>query len=286
MRVRVGFEFLLEASAPTPTAAILRPRWYEGGAHRCDERHSVSPDVPLHSYRDSFGNTVWRWTTPPGTLRLSYDAIAEVAPTPDPVHLGLPGTPVDELPDEVLLYTLPSRYCPSDLLIADAWQLFGEAPDGWARVQAICDWAHSNISYGYGSSTAITSGYDAYQSRKGVCRDFAHIGVMFCRALNIPARYVYGYLPDIGVPADPAPMDFHAWFEAYIAGAWRTFDARHNRPRTGRVVIAHGRDAVDTAILTSYGATGLAGFKVWADETALGRLPEEALGERAVNGGG
>lgn len=286
MRVHVGFAIALEASAPTPTAAILRPRWHDGPFTRCDERHGVTPEAPLRSYRDSFGNTVWRWTTPAGALRLRYDAIAEVAPTPDPAHPELPGTPVDELPDDVLVYTLPSRYCPSDLVIADAWQLFGEVPDGWARVQAICDWAHRNITYGYGSSTATTSGYEAYQSRKGVCRDFAHIGVMFCRALNIPARYVYGYLPDIGVPPDPAPMDFHAWFEAYIGGAWRTFDARHNRPRTGRVVIAHGRDAVDTAILTSYGDTRLAGFKVWADETTLERLPAEALGERAVSGEG
>jgi transglutaminase-like putative cysteine protease len=283
MRVRVGFEFALETEFPTPNAAILRPRWYDGPFKRCDERYYVSPDIPLNTYQDSFGNTVWRWTTPAGSMRLRYDAIAEVEPTPDPVHLELPGTPVDQLPDDVLIYTLPSRYCPSDLVIADAWQLFGAAPDGWARVQAICDWAHSNISYGYGNSTPSTSGYDAYQDRKGVCRDFAHIGVMFCRALNIPARYVYGYLPDIGVPPDPNPMDFHAWFEAYIAGRWRTFDARHNRPRTGRVVIAHGRDAVDTAILTSYGATRLSGFTVWADEVSLEKLPEEPVGEQVVH---
>jgi transglutaminase-like putative cysteine protease len=253
MHVRVGFEFTLESSAPTPTAAILRPRWYDGGFGRCDERHSVTPELLLRSYQDSFGNTVWRWTAPMGSMRLRYDAIAEVAPTADPVHMELPGTPVDELPDETLIYTLPSRYCPSDLVIADAWQLFGAT-------------AYSNISYGYGSSTATTSGYDAYQNRRGVCRDFAHIGVMFCRAMNIPARYVYGYLPDIGVPVDPNPMDFHAWFEAYIAGAWYTFDARHNTPRIGRVLIARGRDAVDTAILTSYGPSKLTGFTVWADE--------------------
>jgi transglutaminase-like putative cysteine protease len=282
MQVRIGFEFVLESGAPTPTAAIVQPP-RDGHAHRLlAEERTITPEVPLHSYRDTFGNTVWRWTAPEGRMTLRYDALAEVVPSPDQVHLDLPGTPVDELPDETLVYTLPSRYCPSDLVIGEAWELFGDAPDGWARVQAICDWAHRNIAYGYGNSTATTSGYDAYRDRKGVCRDFAHIGVMFCRALNIPARYVYGYLPDIGVPPDPNPMDFHAWFEAYVAGAWRTFDARHNRPRTGRVVIARGRDAVDTAIMTSYGDSRLTGFTVWADEVP-DALAREAPERRAAH---
>jgi len=269
MQIRVGFELTLESSAPTPNAAVVQAR-QQSNVHRlCSEQWTITPEIPLHSYIDSFGNSVWRWTAPVGTMRLRYDAIAQIAPTPDPVLADLPGTPVDQLPDEALIYTLPSRYCPSDLVIGEAWQLFGDAPDGWARVQAICDWAHSNIVYGYGNSHASTSGYEAYRDRRGVCRDFAHIGVMFCRALNIPARYVYGYLPDIGVPFDPTPMDFHAWFEAYLDGAWRTFDARHNRPRIGRVVIAHGRDAVDTAILTSYGDSRLTGFTVWAAETVV-----------------
>ena len=266
MQVRVGFEFTLKSSAPTPNAAIVQAR-AQSPVHRlCSEHWSTTPEVPLHTYVDGFGNNVWRWLAPAGAIQLRYDAIAQIAPTPDPVLMDVPGTLVDQLPDETLIYTLPSRYCPSDLVISEAWELFGDAPDGWARVQAICDWAHSNIVYSSGSSSASTSGYDAYTNRRGVCRDFAHIGVMFCRALNIPARYVYGYLPDIGVPPDATPMDFHAWFEAYLGGAWRTFDARHNRPRTGRVVIAHGRDAVDTAILTSYGDSRLTSFKVWADQ--------------------
>jgi transglutaminase-like putative cysteine protease len=268
MRVRIGFEFVLESGAPTPIAAIVEPRAASDIHRLLESRRAVLPELPLHTYVDGFDNAVWRWTAPVGQMRLRYDAIAAIAPTPDPVLPQLPGTPVEQLPDEVLVYTLPSRYCPSDLVIGDAWAMFGEVPDGWARVQAICDWAKANITYGYGNSNASTSGYDAYQARKGVCRDFAHVGVMFCRALNIPARYVYGFLPDINVPPDPNPMDFHAWFEAYLDGAWRTFDARHNRPRTGRVVIAHGRDAVDTAIMTSYGDSKLTGFKVWADEVA------------------
>ncbi len=265
MLLRVGFTFVIESGSPTPVTSVVRPREFD--IHRLvNERRRVSPDLRIYSYRDIFDNYVWRWMTPQGTMELSYDAVVEVPATPDPVFRGLPGTFVDRLPDEVLTYTLPSRYCPSDLVLNDAWAMFGGTPDGWDRVQAICDWTHTTIVYGSGNSTAATSGYDAYQNRMGVCRDFAHVGVMFCRAMNIPARYVCGYLPDIGVPINPAPMDFHAWFEAYIAGTWRTFDARHNIPRIGRVVIARGRDAVDTAILTSYGDSQLTGLAVWADE--------------------
>jgi len=263
MRVRIGCEFTIESSAPTPTASIIRPRdrdWHT----LLMERRTVSPDVPVHSYIDGFGNQAWRWLAPTGTMQIRYDAIADVPDSPDPVLADLPGTFIDAVPDDALIYTLPSRHCQSDLIINEAWQLFSAAPDGWARVQAICDWTHQNIEYGYGNSFSTTSGYDAYQQRRGVCRDFAHIGVMFCRAMNIPARYVCGYLPDIGVPYDPNPMDFHAWFEAYVGGAWRTFDARHNKPRIGRVLIARGRDAVDTAILTSYGLSTLTGMSVWA----------------------
>jgi transglutaminase-like putative cysteine protease len=265
MRIRIGCEFVIESALATPTTCIVRPR--ERAQHLLlDERREVWPQIPVHEFLDGFGNRVWRWTAPAGTLRVRYDALAEVSGKPDPVLPELGGTLVEDLPDEVLTYTLPSRHCPSDLVIADAWRMFGEVPDGWARVQAICDWAHQNIEYGYGNSTPSTSGYEAYQQRRGVCRDFAHIAVMFCRALNIPARYVCGYLPDIAVPYNPIPMDFHAWFEAYIGGAWRTFDARHNEPRIGRILIAQGRDAVDTALLTSYGASRLSGFTVWADE--------------------
>lgn len=265
LRIRVGFELVLETTMPTPTASIVRPR--QSDLHQIlTERWFTTPSLAIHEYRDHFDNYVWRWTTPPGQTRLLYDAIATSPTTPDPTFADLPATPVEQLPDDVLIYTLPSRYCPSDLVSADAWQLFGHVDEGWQRIQAICDWTHQNIEYGYGNSHASTSGYDAYQDRKGVCRDFAHIAVMFCRAVNIPARYVYGYLPDIGVPFNPTPMDFHAWFEAYVGGTWHTFDARHNMPRIGRVMIARGRDAVDTAILTSYGATSLVGFIVWADE--------------------
>jgi transglutaminase-like putative cysteine protease len=283
MHVRVGCEFLIESSAPTPTACIVRPRSRDRHV-LLEERRTVSPDIAIHIYVDSFGNHVWRWTAPEGVMRIRYDAIVEVPPTPDLSAADLPGTLVDQLPDEVLMYTLPSRHCQSDLVIADAWRLFGDVPDGAARVQAICDWAHQNVEYGYGNSISTTSGYDAYLQRRGVCRDFAHIAVMFCRAMNIPARYVCGYLPDIDVPYNPTPMDFHAWFEAYVGGAWHTFDARHNIPRIGRVLIARGRDAVDTAILTSYGPSKLAGFTVWADEVDEAITLDDPLLQVEVHG--
>jgi transglutaminase-like putative cysteine protease len=265
MRVRVGFELVVESSAPTATATIARPR--DSSPNRLlGERRTLVPDVAIHTYRDDFGNEVWRWTAPAGELRVRYDALLETSPSPDPVLPDLVADPVETLPDDMLLYTLPSRYCPSDLALGDAWRLFGDTAPGWERVQAICDWIHANVRYGYDTSISTTSGYDAYLNREGVCRDFAHIAVMFCRALNIPARYVCGYLPDIGVEPNPVPMDFHAWFEVYLGGAWRTFDARHNTPRIGRVLIARGRDAVDTAIMTSWGDSRLTGFTVWADE--------------------
>jgi transglutaminase-like putative cysteine protease len=264
MRVRVGCELKYESEYPTPIIFVIRAR--DQDIHRLIvEQHAVTPETHIHTYIDSFGNHCWRLLAPSGELTLRYDALADVPSTPDPVYPELQGTLVQDLPDETLIYTLPSRHCQSDLIINEAWQMFGSVQDGWARVQAMCDWIHANIAYESGS-TPSTSGYEVYQQRRGVCRDFAHIGVMFCRAMNIPARYVSGYLPDIAVPPNPIPMDFHAWFEAYIGGAWHTFDARHNVPRIGRVLIARGRDAVDTALATSYGTSKLVRMRVWADE--------------------
>lgn len=244
---------------------IVRPRTESRYHKLVSEHRETEPAGALHTYTDTFGNEVWRTVVSPGSLRLFCDAVAEVPATPDPVLPDLPKTPVAELPDEVMVYTLPSRYCQLEFFIADAWEMFGHIEGGWAQVQAICNWLHANIRYQAGSTPA-TSAFEAYRERRGVCRDFAHLGIVFCRALNIPARYVSGFLPDINVPPDPVPMDFHAWFEAYLDGAWRTFDARHNRPRTGRVLIAYGRDAVDAAFSTSYGAARLSRMKVWADE--------------------
>jgi transglutaminase-like putative cysteine protease len=265
LRVRVGCEFTFEGEWATPMIMIVRaqPEYH----HRVlDERRVLEPDVPFEEYADMFGNLVWRFVAPPGTLRVCYDALVNVPAAPDPLLPDLPKPRVEEIPGPLLTYTLPSRYCQSDLFIGDAWELFGHVQGGWAQVQAVCDWIHENIAYKKNSSVSSTTVREIYDQRAGVCRDFAHLGVTMCRALNIPARYVCGYLPEIDIEPDPTPMDFHAWFEAWIDGAWRTFDARHNTPRIGRVLIATGRDAVDTAFATMYGSTRLAKMKVWSDQ--------------------
>jgi transglutaminase-like putative cysteine protease len=218
----------------------------------------------LRSYRDAYGNRIWRVFADAGELRVRTDQVFEVTANLEPVVPDLERVPVQHLPDDVIVYTLPSRYCQSDLLLQDAWNLFGHVRGGWRQVQAICDWLHATITYAPGS-TSSTSALEAYTARTAVCRDFAHMGISFCRALSIPARYVGGYLPEIGVVPDGLPMDFHAWFQAYLGGAWWTFDARHNAPRTGRIVIATGRDAADVAFSTIYGATRLVSMRVWAD---------------------
>jgi transglutaminase-like putative cysteine protease len=232
-----------------------------------EELRLVTPAVPITDYTDPFGNRSWRFVAPAGVLRVHYDALAEVPSTPDLVLADLPQTPVEHLPYDLLSYILPSRYCESDLFAEDAWARFGETQAGWGRVQAICVWVANHISYSAGS-TSQTSGFQAYQQGRGVCRDFAHIAISFCRALNIPARYVSGYLPDRAGTTSPAPMDFHAWFEAYLNGAWYTFDARYPTPQVGRIVIGRGRDAADVALTTSYGSSQLLSLRVWASEVA------------------
>ncbi len=265
MQVKIGCEMVYESVSPTPMVMLVSARQETMYHHLLRETHRFTPDIPVHEYKDEFDNPMWRFLAPPGQLHIFYDAVAEVPPTSDPQLFDLPGAFIQNLPDEVLPYLLPSRHCQSDLVAGEAWELFGSVEWGWKQVQAVCDWLHSNVVYGKGSGPS-TSGYEAFQARQGVCRDFAHLGVMFCRALSIPARYVCGYLPDINVPPDPTPMDFHAWFEVFLDGAWRTFDARHNIPRTGRVLIGRGRDAVDVALVTTYGNTSLNWIKVWADE--------------------
>jgi transglutaminase-like putative cysteine protease len=264
--VRVGCDFIYESAFETPMMLIVRPRdsyWHT----LVDEHRILEPNIPVQEYIDGFGNHVWRLIAPQGQLRIRYDALAHVPSDLDPYLPDLPRTPIEETPDDALVYILPSRYGQSDLLVGDAWSLFGNYTPGWEQVQAVCDWIHSNITYAKGSDSTTTA-HDVYQVRQGVCRDFAHIGVTLCRALNYPARYVCGYLPEIDVVPDPTPMDFHAWFEVFIDGAWRTFDARHNQRRIGRVLIGMGRDAVDVAFATMFGNTRLTRMVVWADEVA------------------
>ncbi|GAC1591649.1 MAG: transglutaminase family protein [Ktedonobacteraceae bacterium] len=265
MQVRVGCEFRYEATWPTPTVIQVEPR--PDAEHRL--LHAIwqtTPDITSHLYNDSFGNLCRRLVMPSGEQVWRYDALAEVSDELEPYVPDAMQHPVEALPDDTLMYTLPSRFCLSDVLSNQAWSLFGSTDPGWARVQAICDWVHTNIRFQYGTSMPTTTAADVCAAGVGVCRDFAHLAVSFCRAMNIPARYAFGYLPDIGVPPVDAPMDFCAWFEVYLGGTWYTFDARNNERRVGRVLIGRGRDALDVAMVTSYGSPRLQSMTVWADE--------------------
>ena len=265
MLLQVGCEFLYDSPAPTPSVMLVRP--HPDCPHRVvRETWEAEPAFEPHGYRDLFGNRCDRFVLPLGEATLRYDALVEVSGDPDPVALDAAQRPVEELPDDVLVFTLASRYCQVEALSSTAWHLFGSTPLGWGRVQAVCEWIHTNIQYGLLKSTPLTTAVDVYVASGGMCRDFAHLAVTFCRALNIPARYVFGYMPDIGVPGPFPPMDFHAWFEVYLEDRWWTFDARFNTPRIGRIPIGRGRDAVDVAMLTTYGGAAFRRMVVWTDE--------------------
>lgn len=225
--------------------------------------------VPHYGYIDRFSNRCERFSLSPGDSYVAYDADVLIENAVDAIAPTAAETPVAALPDEVLSFVMPSRFCLPDELGHEAWQLFGDLTPGWGRVQAIVDYVHTHLEFTPGSSNPWTTAADAYRARQGVCRDFAHLAITFCRALNIPARYVFGYIPEIGVQTPPEPMDFAAWFEAYLDGGWHTFDARNNRRRTGRVIVGRGRDAVDVALITSFGPLTLTDFEVHADETTL-----------------
>jgi transglutaminase-like putative cysteine protease len=229
----------------------------------------VDPPVPITGYRDSFGNGCARLLAPTGRTRVCADAIVNDPGTPDVVVPHARQVPVNELPEDSLQFLLGSRYCETDRLSETAWSLFAQAPTGWARVQAICDYVHRHIAFGYQHARKTRTALEAFHDRTGVCRDYAHLAVAFCRAMNIPARYCTGYLGDIGVPPE-SPMDFAAWFEAFLDGHWYTFDPRNNTPRIGRVLIARGRDAGDVAISTTFGPNTLTSFRVWTDEIRAG----------------
>ncbi len=265
MRIRVGCEFVHKATGPTPAIWQVRPR-PDGPDGLLSSAWESTPPLATTSYIDAFGNLCDRLVLPEGRSVVRFDAVAEVSGNPDPVDVYALQQPVETLPHDALVYLLPTRFCLSDVLHDEAWELFGSTPPGWARVQAVCDWVHDSVTFDYQNTSPVTTACDVWQSRTGVCRDFAHLGVTFCRALNIPARYVFGYLPDIGVARTAQPMDFCAWMEVYLGDRWWTFDPRNNQRRVGRVLIGRGRDAVDVAMLTTYGATVLESMEVWAGE--------------------
>ncbi len=265
MRIRIGHELVFEVPRPTAMLLMLYAHPDAAAALEQPERLAVEPDTPVEDFVDWFGNRAGRLIAPAGTLRLRYDNVASDSGTREPGIEGLPLVPVSELPPECWRFLLASRYCEVDRMTAVAWDLFGKTPQTWERVQAVVDWVHDNVTFGYQYSRPTKTAFDVFTERQGVCRDFQHLAITFLRALNVPARYATGYLGDIGVPRDPNPMDFSAWLEAYLGGAWYTLDARHNQPRIGRVLMGRGRDAVDVALTTSFGPTTLTKFTVWTE---------------------
>ena len=269
MLIRLGFD--IQFDIPTPVAMIAL--YHVHPSRRADLREPdeprITPAVPISEYEDSYGNVCARFVAPAGRLQLYNSTLIDDSGEPDAVNPEARQSAVEDLPPEVLRYLLASRYCEVDRLLDTAGFLFGNTPFGWPRVQAVCDWVQANVTFGYPFASPTKTALDVYTDHQGVCRDFQHLAITFCRCLNIPARYATGYLGDIGVPPVP-PMDFSAWFEAYLEGRWWTFDARNNIPRIGRVLMATGRDAADVAITTSFGTSWLKNFDVVTDEVVGG----------------
>lgn len=268
MRIKVGCALTFELVQPTPMIVMLHVHFSRVSDLERPDHLIVTPAVPVDAYRDGFGNWCNRLVAPAGTFRLGTDTIVRDSGLPDPVELGAVQHQVQELPSETLCFLLGSRYCETDKLSDEAWRLFKDTPPGWPRVQAICDFVHNHITFGYEHSSPVRTAADAYRERRGVCRDYAHLAIAFCRALNIPARYCTGYVSDIGIPPPHPPMDFAAWMEVYLGGRWHAFDPRNNSPRIGRILIAYGRDAADVPLTHLFGPNKLSDFRVWTDEVA------------------
>jgi len=266
MHIRAGFKITYNCPSPCPMILMLSLRPERAADLVTPELLIPTPRVDLEAFQDQFGNICHRVLAPAGRVTFSSDFVIQDPGLPDVVVPDAPQHPVEDLPPEVLIYLLGSRYCETDQLSSLAWSLFGATSPGWPRVQAIVDYAHERISFGYCHARPTRTAYEAHEERVGVCRDFAHLAVALCRCMNIPARYCTGYLGDIGVPISDAPMDFSAWFEVFLGERWHTFDARHNRPRIGRLMMAYGRDATDVAITTHFGPATLERFEVITDE--------------------
>lgn len=266
MKIRLGYELIYRCPQPTPMILNLNVHYSRAADLDRPDFMITDPSVPLVLYRDGFGNWCTRLVAPAGRIRITADCVINDRGLTEPVVPDAQQHAVELLPEEALVYLLGSRYCDTEHLSAVAWELFGKTVPGWARVQAVCDFVHGHIRFGYEFARPTRTAWEAFNERQGVCRDFAHLAVALCRCLNIPARYCTGYLGDIRVPPDDAPMDFAGWFEAYVGGNWYTFDARNNTPRIGRVLIARGRDAADVALSMTFGPNELEGFRVWAYE--------------------
>lgn len=268
MQIKVGYELVYELPQPTPMILALNIHYSRASSIVVPDHMRTQPVVPISSFRDGFGNWCNRLVAPQGHFRISADAIVNDNGLLDPVVPEAQEHAVEQLPEETLVFLQGSRYCETDRLSELAWKMFSGGPRGWARVQRVCDFVHEHIQFGYEYADPTKTAWDAFHQRRGVCRDFAHLAISFCRCINIPARYCTGYLGDVGVPPPHAPMDFAAWIEVYLGGRWHTFDPRNNTPRIGRVLIARGRDAADVPLTITFGPNKLEGFRVWADEVA------------------
>jgi transglutaminase-like putative cysteine protease len=266
VQIRVGYELNYSFPQRTPMILTLCVHYSRASDMVRPDHLLTSPSVPMQAYRDGFGNWCHRLVAPAGSLRIWTDAVVNDSGLP-PVDLEhAPQHPVEALPDDVLVFLLGSRYCETDRFHDIAWGLFDQSPPGWRRVQAICDFVHRHVQFGYEFASPTKTSWEVYNDRRGVCRDYAHLAVTLCRCMNIPARYCTGYLTDIGLPPPYAPMDFAGWFEAYLGGSWHMFDPRNNAPRRGRILMARGRDAADVALSTTFGPNTLEGFRVWAHD--------------------
>lgn len=266
--IAIGCHLVFDVAHPTHAVVVVEPHvdeeWRVSGA-----RFSVRPEVPTSTYVDLFGNRCRRMTLPVGRVELQFAATAESDGVPDAADTDARELAPADLPDDALVFLLPSRYCQSDQVGTFAFQQFGAVPPGWSRVQAISQWVHDHVRFDYGAASPLTTAVDVLNDGHGVCRDFAHLAIALCRALNIPARYVFGYLPDIDVPITDAPMDFCAWMEVYLDDRWYTFDPRNHQLRIGRTVIGRGRDAADVAMVTTFGGVVLETMTVIAEQIAV-----------------
>jgi transglutaminase-like putative cysteine protease len=267
MLIRVGFETAFEFAKPTPVVLMMHVHPSRVSSIRSPERLTVTPPAAIFEYADLYGNRCSRAVVPAGYVTFRNDAVIEDDGRPDLQATDAYQHRVEELPCEVLLFLLASRYCEVDSELRDvAWSLFGKLPAGWPLVQAVCNFVHSHIRFDYMQARANRTALEIFRERVGVCRDYTHLAITFCRSLNIPARYCTGYLGDIGVPPAASPMDFSAWMQVYLGGQWHAFDPRNNSPRIGRILMACGRDAADVALTTTFGANQIRTFQVWTDE--------------------
>jgi transglutaminase-like putative cysteine protease len=271
MQFRTGYELIYSFPQPTPIILVVNVHDSRVSDLVVPDHLITEPAIPITRYRDAFGNRCNRVLAPAGRLRLTTDCVITDSGLPDEIVSAAGQDSVEDLPEENLVFLLGSRYCETDLLSQTAWQLFSGMAPGYPRVQAICDYVHNHIVFDYQNARATRSAAEVFNERSGVCRDYAHLAIAFCRCMNIPARYCTGYLSDIGTPLPYPPGDFAAWFEAWIGGRWHLFDPRNNVPRVGRILMARGRDASDVAIATTFGPNTLESFRVWTDEVPQGQ---------------